>query len=85
MQELDNSIVEIQDSLGNETGSDLVNAVLLGLCSQYKNSDIKRNWIGYIPNNINIIGKDLVVLFLNLFKNAFELVLNQVLFSYLTF
>ena len=75
MQELDYSMVEIQDSLGNDTGSDLVNAVLLGLCSQYKNSDITINWIGYIPNNMNITGKDLAVLFINLLKNAFESVI----------
>lgn len=66
--EMQGSVSKFQTSI--QTGNDVVNAIVNDILS--KNIDIKMNWRGVLPNNINMSSMDLCVIFSNLITNAFE-------------
>lgn len=55
---------------GTDTGNQLVNAIFNSICSKYNN--VKIEWEGLLPENMNIASTNLCTVFSNLLSNAFE-------------
>lgn len=55
-----------------KTGSDIVDSSWYNMVTNLKYKDIETKWIGKIPKNLLITNRDLLKLFANLLKNAFE-------------
>ena len=56
----------------HNTGSDVVNVSWYRLTTDEKYADIKYEWLGKVPCNIIMDNRDVMKLFANLLKNAFE-------------
>jgi len=72
--ELTKTSNEIQVDSNINTGSNVVNAILYGLLTEYGDLNTEIKWNGLIPTNLKITNKDLSILFSNLLTNAFEAV-----------
>ena len=63
---------KLEGSLGESTGLDVIDIVIYELKEQYKDSGVELLWKGGIPAELKISKMDMVTLFSNLLKNAFE-------------
>ena len=65
-------VVIIEQAVGQDTGSNAVNASWYSLTNSKRYTEIAASWLGRIPAHILIDDRDLVLLFSNLLNNAFE-------------
>ena len=68
------NLMEIEMISEKTTGSDIISANLYHLKHKYQQLDIDFKWVGLIPQGIKISDNDLIALFTNILKNAFEAV-----------
>lgn len=58
--------------ISQNTGSDIIDAIWYHLTTDDRYSDISYEWLGKVPDNIVMDNRDIMKLFANLLKNAFE-------------
>jgi len=69
---MQNELVEIDQVIGEDTGSRVTNTSWHTLTTSDKYRDIATTWRGKIPVNFSMQDRDMVLLFSNLLNNAFE-------------